>query len=106
MPLWLCSWSVCIWKCASTPTTLKKVTKLLVTRYTFGIILAFLFYFFMPLPDIVVLSLVLLALAPVGTVATINIIAYGNKRSLASFLASVSIIVSLTLMTLALMLIL
>lgn len=86
--------------------SLKKVLALLFTRYTLGIGLALVFYFFLPLPDIVRMSLVLLALAPIGTVATINIIVYGNERSLASFLASVSIIVSLILMTLALVFIL
>lgn len=85
---------------------LSKVLTLLFTRYALGILLAFVFYFFLPLPDIVRLSLVLLALAPVGTVATINIIVYGSERSLASFLASISIIISLILMTLALLLIL
>ena len=86
--------------------SLKKVVTLLFTRYTLGIGLALVFYFFLPLPDIVRMSLVLLALAPIGTVATINIIVYGNERSLSSFLASVSIIVSLVLMTLALVFIL
>lgn len=86
--------------------SLKKVLTLLFTRYTLGIGLALVFYFFLPLPDIVRMSLVLLALAPIGTVSTINIIVYGNERSLSSFLASVSIIVSLILMTLALVFIL
>ncbi|WP_368646009.1 AEC family transporter [Alkalibacterium putridalgicola] len=86
--------------------SLQKVVKLLLTRYTLGIGLALVFYFFLPLPDIVRLSLVLLALAPIGTVATINIITYGTERSLSSFLASVSIIISLILMTLALVFIL
>ncbi|MFO8070078.1 MAG: AEC family transporter [Alkalibacterium sp.] len=86
--------------------SLQKVMTLLFTRYTIGVVLASLFYFFLPLPDIVRLSLVLLALAPIGTVSTINIIGYGTERSLASFLASISIIVSLILMTLALVFIL
>ncbi|SFC15942.1 hypothetical protein SAMN04488102_103255 [Alkalibacterium subtropicum] len=85
---------------------LKKVLVLLFTRYALGIGLALVFYFFLPLPDIVRMSLVLLALAPIGTVATINIIAYESERSLASFLASASIMVSLVLMTLALVFIL
>lgn len=86
--------------------SLRRVRQLLFTRYTLGIILATLFYFLLPLPDLVRTSLVLVALAPIGTVATINMIVYGNERSLSSFLSSMSIIVSLALMTLAMMLIL
>ncbi|MER2063299.1 MAG: AEC family transporter [Alkalibacterium sp.] len=86
--------------------SLKKVKTLLLTRYTLAIILASFFYFVLPLPDIVKLSLVIVALAPIGTVSTINIIVYGNERSLSSFLSSISIIVSLILMTLALVFIL
>lgn len=86
--------------------SLRRVRQLLFTRYTLGIILATLFYFLLPLPDLVRTSLVLVALAPIGTVATINMIVYGNERSLSSFLSSMSIIVSLALMTGAMMLIL
>lgn len=85
--------------------SLRKVRLLLFTRYTLALLVAVFFYFVLPLPDIVRLSLVIVALAPIGTVSTINIIIYGNKRSLSSFLSSVSILVSLFLMTLALMLI-
>lgn len=81
---------------------LAKVAKLLFTRYTLGISLALIFYFLLPLPKIVRLSLVLVALAPVGTVSTINMVVYGNKASLSGFLSSISIIISLLLMTLAL----
>lgn len=85
---------------------LTKAAQLLFTRYTLGIALAAVFFFVLPLPDIVRLSLVLLALAPIGTVSTINMVVYGNKGSLAGFLASTSIILSLILMTTALALIL
>lgn len=85
--------------------SLRKVRQLLFTRYTFGVIVAALFFFVLPLPLLVRTSLVLVALAPVGTVATINMIVYGNERSLSSFLSSISIIVSLVLMTVAMMLI-
>lgn len=78
---------------------LTKVAKLLFTRYALAISLALAFYFLLPLPQIVRLSLVLLALAPVGTVSTINMVVYGNKESLAGFLSSSSIILSLILMT-------
>lgn len=81
---------------------LTKVVKLLFTRYTLGISLAVIFYFFLPLPEIVRLSLVLVALSPIGTVSTINMVVYGNKTSLSGFLASISIILSLILMTAAL----
>lgn len=85
---------------------LSKVGKLLGARYVLAIPLAALFYFLLPLPDIVRLSLVLLALAPIGTVSTINMVVYGTKPSLSGFLSSASIILSLILMTLSLMLIL
>lgn len=84
----------------------KRVRQLLLTRYSLGIILASLFYLLLPLPDLVRISLVLVALAPIGTVSTINMIVYGNSRALSSFLSSISIIVSLVLMTGALLLIL
>lgn len=84
----------------------KRVRQLLVTRYSLGIIVAVLFYLLLPLPDLVRISLVLVALAPIGTVSTINMIVYGNSRALSSFLSSVSIMVSLVLMTGALLLIL
>lgn len=82
--------------------SLKKVSKLLSIRYILAIPLAVLFYFLLPLPEIVRVSLVLVTLAPVGTVSTINMIVYGNKRSTSSFLSSISIIISLILMTIAL----
>lgn len=83
-----------------------KAVKLLFTRYTLGILLALVFYFVLPLSEIVRLSLVLLALAPIGTVSTINMVVYGNKASFSGFLSSISIILSLILMTGALALIL
>ncbi len=84
---------------------LKKVGQLLFTRYSLGILLALLAYFLLPLPQIVRLSLVLLALAPIATVSTINMVVYGNKESLSGFLSSISIILSLVFMTIALALI-
>ena len=81
---------------------LAKVAKLLFTRYALGISLALVFYFLLPLPKIVRLSLVLVALAPIGTVSTINMVIYGSKTSLSGFLSSTSIIISLVLMTIAL----
>lgn len=84
---------------------LKKVVQLLFIRYTLGILLALFFYFVLPLPEIVRLSLVLLALAPIGTAATINMVVYGNKESLSGFLSSSSIVLSLIFMTGALALI-
>lgn len=83
-----------------------RVKKLLLTRYALGIGLAFLFYLLLPLPELVRISLVLVALAPIGTVSTINMIVYGNSRALSSFLSSISIIISLILMTAALLIIL
>lgn len=85
---------------------LKKVGQLLFTRYTFGFLFALISYFLLPLPEIVRLSLVLLALAPVATVSTINMVVYGNKQSLSGFLSSSSILLSLLFMTIALSLIL
>lgn len=85
---------------------LVKVAKLLFARYTIAIPLAAVFFFFLPLPEIVRLSLVLLALAPIGTIATLNMVIYGNKASLSAFLSSTSIIISLILMTMSLVLIL
>lgn len=82
-----------------------RVKKLLFTRYSLGIVLASIFYLLLPLPELVRVSLVLVALAPIGTVSTINMIVYGNSRALSSFLASISIIISLVLMTGALLLI-
>lgn len=82
-----------------------QVKKLLFTRYSLGIVLASIFYLLLPLPELVRVSLVLVALAPIGTVSTINMIVYGNSRALSSFLASISIIISLVLMTGALLLI-
>lgn len=81
---------------------LKKVAQLLFTRYTIGIILALVSYFLLPLPKIVRLSLVLLALAPIATVSTINMVVYGNKESLSGFISSSSIILSLLFMSVAL----
>ncbi|WP_080146895.1 AEC family transporter [Marinilactibacillus piezotolerans] len=81
---------------------LKKISKLLSVRYALAVPVALLFYFVLPLPELVRLSLVLVALAPVGTVSTINMIIYGNERAISSFLSSISIILSLILMTLAL----
>jgi hypothetical protein len=83
----------------------KLVRQLLATRYIIGSVVAAIFFLVLPLPELVRISLVLVALAPIGTVSTINMIIYGNKRSLASFLSSVSIIISLFLMTGALLLI-
>ncbi len=85
---------------------LNKVSQLLFTRYTLGILLALISYFLLPLPEIVRLSLVLLALAPIATVSTINMVIYGNKESLSGFLSSISIILSLLFMTIALALML
>ncbi|MFC6464831.1 AEC family transporter [Marinilactibacillus sp. GCM10026970] len=82
--------------------SLKKITHVLAVRYTLAIPVAVLFYLFLPLPELVKMSLVLVLLAPIGTVATINMIVYGNQRSTSSFLSSISMIVSLVLMTLAL----
>ncbi|MCC5894666.1 MAG: AEC family transporter [Alkalibacterium sp.] len=83
-----------------------RVKKLLVTRYVLGVALALVFFLLLPLPELVRVSLVLVALAPIGTVSTINMIVYGTSRALSSFLASISIIISLVLMTGALLLIL
>ncbi|WP_208560395.1 AEC family transporter [Marinilactibacillus kalidii] len=81
---------------------LKKIAKVLSIRYTLVIPVAIGFYFLLPLPALVRLSLVLVVLAPVGTVSTINMIIYGNERSTSSFLSSISMIISLLLMTIAL----
>lgn len=82
-----------------------KVVQLLSARYALAIPLAATFYLFLPFTEIVRLSLVLLALAPIGTVATINMVVYGSKSSLAGFVSSISIILSLILMTLSLLII-
>ncbi|WP_225743547.1 AEC family transporter [Marinilactibacillus sp. Marseille-P9653] len=82
--------------------SLKKIANVLSIRYALVIPIAVGFYFLLPLPELVRLSLVLVLLAPVGTVSTINMIIYGNERSTSSFLSSVSMIVSLVLMTIAL----
>ena len=82
------------------------VVKLLFTRYVLGIVVALIFYFLVPLPQLVRISLVLLALAPIATVSTINMVIYGNKASLSGFLSSMSILISLVLMIGALMLML
>lgn len=82
--------------------SLKKIANVLSIRYALVIPIAIGFYYLLPLPELVRLSLVLVLLAPVGTVSTINMIIYGNERSTSSFLSSISMIVSLVLMTIAL----
>lgn len=82
------------------------IKSLLLIRYALGIVVASIFYLMLPLPELVRIALVLVALAPIATVSTINMIVYGNSRALSSFLASISIIISLLLMTAALVLIL
>ncbi|EXJ23201.1 Transporter [Alkalibacterium sp. AK22] len=85
--------------------SLRRVRYLLTVRYLLAVLVAAGFYLLLPLPELVRVSLVLVALAPIGTVSTINMIIYGNPRSFSSFLSSVSIIFSLILMTLSLLLI-
>lgn len=87
-------------------SSLTTVAKVLSIRYGCGAILAAAFYFLLPLPQIVRTILVLLALAPFGSLSTINAIIYGSKSSLVGFLSSASILISLLLMTSILILLL
>lgn len=81
---------------------LSKVSQVLLIRYILGIILALVFYFALPFSMIIRISLVMIALAPIGTIATINMVDYGNKESVSGFVSSSSIIISIVLMTIAL----
>ncbi|MDN6195581.1 MAG: AEC family transporter [Atopostipes suicloacalis] len=80
----------------------KKVAEILLTRYSFGIAFALFFYFVTPFPDTIRLALVILSLAPIATVSTINMIDYKNKEEISGFLSSVSILISLVLIITAL----
>lgn len=80
----------------------KKAAEVLFTRYAFGIIFALIFYFFTPFSDTIRIALVILSLAPIGTVSTINMIDYKNKEEISGFLSSVSILLSLILIIMAL----
>lgn len=81
------------------------VVSILFTRYILGIILALFFYFLLPLPQVIRLSLVIIALAPIATLSTINMVMYGNQEEISGFLSSATIIVSLFLITIVLYLI-
>lgn len=85
---------------------IKKTVEILLTRYSFGVAFALFFYFVTPFPDTVRLALVILSLAPIATVSTINMIDYENKEAVSGFLSSVSILISLVLIIGALYLIL
>ena len=81
---------------------LKNVLSILFTRYSLGAILALFFYFVLPVSEIIRLSLVILALAPIATISTINMVKYDNKEEVSGFLSSSSIIISLLLITIVL----
>lgn len=81
---------------------LKNVLTILLTRYGLGIILALFFYFVLPFSEVIRLSLVILALAPIATLSTINMVKYDSKEEVSGFLSSSTIILSLVLITLVL----
>ncbi|MDT1939904.1 MULTISPECIES: AEC family transporter [Carnobacterium] len=80
-------------------TDLKLVSKVLVTRYLLATVVACFFYFVLPFPLFIRKVLVLLAFAPIGSLSTISSIAFGCKASVAGFISSASIILSLIIMT-------
>lgn len=80
----------------------RKVAEILFTRYVLGIIFALVFYFLTPFPDTIRIALVILSLAPIATMSTINMVDYKNKEEISGFLSSVSILLSLLLIIAAL----
>ncbi|MGX7419892.1 AEC family transporter [Carnobacterium gallinarum] len=78
---------------------LSVVLKILATRYFFASIMACFFYFALPFPELVRKVLVLIAFAPIASLSTINSIVFGAKESIAGFLSSASILLSLLIMT-------
>ncbi len=81
---------------------LKNISQILVTRYALGLVMALFFYFVLPFSEVIRLSLVILALAPIATLSTINMVRYKNKEEVSGFLSSSTIIISLILITVVL----
>lgn len=81
---------------------LKNVSSILITRYVLGAFMAIFFYFVLPFSEIIRLSLVILAFAPIATLSTINMVRYDNKEEVSGFLSSATIIISLVLITVVL----
>lgn len=79
------------------------VIKILTTRYIFAVLTAALFYFVIPFPPVIKTILVLVSLAPIPTFAIINSVASGVREEVAGFISSLSIIISLILMTSAML---
>lgn len=80
------------------------VFKVLGTRYFFATILACFFYFVLPFPALIRKVLVLISFAPIASLSTINSIVFGVKESIAGFISSASILLSLMIMTALLLL--
>lgn len=84
----------------------KTVLQVLVSRYSIAIILALLIYFVIPFPSLMKTALVLVVLAPITTFAIVNKIKAGISEGITGFISSCSILISLILMTIAMLLML
>ncbi|MDF0480374.1 transporter [Vagococcus sp. PNs007] len=81
------------------------VKKILFWRYSIGAILAAFIFFVIPLPnDLLRLVLTLICFAPIATFSVINSVEAGIEESVAGFISSISILISLALMTIVMML--
>lgn len=83
--------------------SLANIKHILSVKYLTGFIFAGIVYFLLPLDETVKLTLVILAISPVATASTIQMLEYEVSPAAASFLSSVSILISLVLITLTLM---
>ena len=83
--------------------SLANIKHILSIKYLTGFIFAGIVYFLLPLDETVKLTLVILAISPVATASTIQMLEYEVSPAAASFLSSVSILISLVLITLTLM---
>jgi predicted permease len=80
------------------------VTKTLGVRYGCGLILFALFYF-LPIPHTMKIVLCLLSVSPIPTFSVINSVKAGMSEEIVGFTSSISFIIGLFFMTLALLLI-
>lgn len=84
----------------------KTVLQVLITRYSIAIILALIIYFVIPFAPLMKTALVLVVLAPITTFAIVNKINAGISEGVTGFISSCSILISLVLMTFAMLLML
>lgn len=83
---------------------LATVRKLLLTRFLATGTLAVMIYFLLPLPLFIRQVLVLVMLAPIGNLSIIQAVDFGSDEGTSGLASSVSIILSLILMSIAVML--